>query len=212
MKQHNFDKHLFIEFPEAYTEDLVNEDISPFQEKDFNIGYEIKEFQLFASLEWIISTSIAVYILKPYFESFLKEMGKDHYQILSNKLKKLSQRGKQIKTTLHTASESTEKLDRSYTQSMSFSVLIQTKKGRFIKLLFDDELDQEDWDSAIDQLLEFVVEFYEKESSSALQKQISGLEKNRAFMIYSKINKESKKIEFYDDKKLISEQMKNKKI
>ena len=33
----------------------------------------------FATLEWLAPTAVIAYIAKPYFETFLKEMGKDHY-------------------------------------------------------------------------------------------------------------------------------------
>ena len=32
-----------------------------------------------AGIEWLMPTAIFAYLAKPYFESFLKEMGKDHY-------------------------------------------------------------------------------------------------------------------------------------
>ena len=43
----------------------------------------------FAAIEWLMPTAIVAYIAKPYFESFLKEMGKDHYEFVKNGLKKI---------------------------------------------------------------------------------------------------------------------------
>ena len=36
-----------------------------------------------AGIEWLMPTAIFVYLAKPYFESFLKEMGKDHYALVN---------------------------------------------------------------------------------------------------------------------------------
>jgi hypothetical protein len=46
----------------------------------------------FAGLEWLMPTAVIVYITKPYFESFLGEAGRDHYQLLKKSLAKLSSR------------------------------------------------------------------------------------------------------------------------
>ncbi|WP_152632822.1 hypothetical protein [Pseudomonas fluorescens] len=38
----------------------------------------------YAAIEWLVPTTIILFIGKAYFEEFLKEMGKDHYHILKN--------------------------------------------------------------------------------------------------------------------------------
>ncbi len=60
-----------------------------------------------AAAEWIIPGIIAIYILKPYFESFLAEAGKDHYKLLRNKLGELLGIAKDSK--VHTISSTPEK-------------------------------------------------------------------------------------------------------
>ena len=40
-------------------------------------------------IEWLAFPAIAVFLLKPYFDSFLKEAGKDHYHGLKKALKAL---------------------------------------------------------------------------------------------------------------------------
>ena len=44
----------------------------------------------FAGVEWLIPTVVFAYIGKSYFDSFLKEAGKDHYNLLKRGLKKLA--------------------------------------------------------------------------------------------------------------------------
>ena len=43
----------------------------------------------FAGIEWLLPTAIMVIIAKPYFDSFLREAGKDHYHILKKNLSNL---------------------------------------------------------------------------------------------------------------------------
>ncbi len=47
-----------------------------------------------AGIEWLLPTAIVAYLAKPYFESFLREMGKDHYalakQAFSNLLTRIT--------------------------------------------------------------------------------------------------------------------------
>ncbi|MBH02754.1 MAG: hypothetical protein CMP08_01290 [Xanthomonadales bacterium] len=44
------------------------------------------DFEIQAGVELLLSTAIAVYLLKPYFVGFLNEAGKDHYQVLRRAL------------------------------------------------------------------------------------------------------------------------------
>jgi|TARA_R110000851_G_C13082300_1_gene565908 hypothetical protein len=42
----------------------------------------------YAGVEWFIPTAIVFFVAKSYFDGFLKEAGKDHYQLLKSKLSK----------------------------------------------------------------------------------------------------------------------------
>lgn len=69
----------------------VNELIGQTQVNDWcqelsenGIEIEISEYKnkSFAALEWLLPTGIVLYIAKPYFEAFLQEAAKDHYQLI----------------------------------------------------------------------------------------------------------------------------------
>lgn len=202
--------HLHLEFPEFINKEIVESEVDSFEEIGINVDYKVKETEVFASIEWTIPTAIAAYVLKPYFESFLQEAGKTHFEILSSKLKKLTSLGKKMNVKLVAAEQSPEKLNKSYNQSHAISLMIQTNNGKFIKLLFDNDLEKSDWDSAIDQIFDFVIEHYEKNNLSKLSIMTKDLETERGYMIYAKINKESKLLEFYDNTKMFEEIRKNK--
>ena len=193
---------LLIEFPEYYPVEIIPEDLEMFKENGIPVAYKLKETRIYAALEWTIPTAIVAYVVKPYFEAFLQELGKQHFELLSKSLKQLIKRGKQLDVKLIASSKSTEKLSKSYDQSMAISVMLETRNGKFIKLLFDNDLEKEDWDYAIDQIFEYVLENYEDENSQ-LSDIIKNFDSDRAFYIYALINKQTKALEFYDDKKLI---------
>lgn len=189
-----------IDFPEHYPIEIIEKEIQSFLESGIPVEYEVKVNRVYATLEWTIPTAIVVYIVKPYFESFLQEAGKQHFEILSKKFKTFLNRGKEMNVRLVSSSLFPEKLSKTYNQSMAISVLFETKNGKFIKLLFDNDLEKKDWDYAIDQMMEYVVENYEDESESKLAEIIQDFNKERAFKIYAIINKETKLLEIYDDK------------
>ena len=86
------------------------------------------------SLETILPTFVAVYLLRPYFEGFLKEAGKDHYAILKKALKntwnRLFNRNDDFRVALLTSSGEV-KLE----YSLLFSILAETRSGQKVKLL-----------------------------------------------------------------------------
>jgi hypothetical protein len=194
---------IYIDFPEYYPTENIQEDINLFIESGILVEYKVKETRAYAALEWTIPTAIVAYIVKPYFEAFLQEAGKQHFEILSKKLKTLINRGKQMNVRLISASKSTEKLNKAYNQSMAISIMFEIKNGKIIKLLFDNDLEKEDWDNAIDQILEFVIENYENENNNKLASIIKDFDNEKAFKIYALINKETKLVELYDDRSLM---------
>lgn len=201
---------ILIDFNEILPKELIAEEINEISECGVKVKINKRENGVWNALEWTIPTLIVGYILKPYFETFLKEAGKEHYRILSGKIKALLKKGKSFETTLLTATQSTEKLSRAYNQSHSISIIVETKSGRLIKLLFDNDLDLTDWEEAIDELLDFVVENYEKPNNNKIEKLTSGFKEHLNFKYYAIINQQTKRIEFYDDKKLLNK-TRNKK-
>src|ERR1700761_985999 len=56
--------------------------------------------KVYVAVEWLIPTVIFAFIGKSYFDGFLGEMGKDHYQLLKRALVKLAKRIAPAKITL----------------------------------------------------------------------------------------------------------------
>lgn len=146
---------------------------------------------------------ISVYILKPYFESFLQELGKDHYQLLKTWLTNLSIDSRKIKAFTIRATKASQKENFSDTQSKAFSISLITKDDRSIKLLFDLELNEILWKSAVDQILDLLLDNYENFPNDMLTKMIAELSIDKNSEIFVVINNESGGLTFYDMNRLI---------
>jgi hypothetical protein len=203
-KMNNSIGHIGLEFPENMPDQLVDQVIEDLQFEGLNIKiHKHPALRTMAAIEWIVPTAIAAYIFKSYFDGFLKEAGKDHYNTLKNWLKSFTDKGRLIKVHTVYATESSNKKANSNTQSRSVSLLIQTKNDKTIKLLFDNDLSKEDWDYAIDQLLDFAIENYEAYPNDKLTKEISQFDTDPKNRIYAIIDKDSKKVLFYSERDIL---------
>lgn len=186
------------ETPDSYTQDLL-ENLNA-----AGMTVAIRKHpsvRMYASLEWAVPTAMVIWVLKPYFESFLKEAGKDHYPMLKGWLKR---RVNEARFKFSVFSLSGGRIRREEERSRAISLLVQTKSGQVIKLLFNENLKKEDWDQAIDYLLDFVIENYEKESGSRLERATHGLDKHPQLEIYAVMDADKKSLKFYDCTGLIT--------
>ena len=109
--------------------------------------------EIFATIEWFIPTAMVLYIAKPYFESFLSEMGKDHYQLLKKGLKYLVEQSTKFKVT-RLASNSAKLASRRY--SFGLSILVEAPGIGTIKFLLEDDMNKSLADTAVDRITAFV--------------------------------------------------------
>jgi len=188
------------EFPDKIIEEFKNELNAPglnFQVHKIPVGVP------YSMWEWALPTVVTVFILKSYFDGFLKEAGKSHYNIFQNWLKKTSNNVRAIKVTTIAASQSTQKLSQTNTQSKVFSIETKTNNGQQLKFLFDDTLTKENWDSAIDKLLKLLDEHFTNGTTDELTIEIkqNSLEKT----IYARLKNDKIDWEFLDYKKIAQE-------
>ncbi|UTW57128.1 hypothetical protein KFE96_09640 [Kordiimonas sp. SCSIO 12603] len=113
--------------------------------------------EMFATTEWFIPTAIVLYITKPYFESFLKEMGKDHYQLLKKGLKYLFSEAYKYKIKKIASSGSKKKISSDKQYSLGLSLFFQTHNLGVIKFLFEEEMNTDDAQKAIDRITAFII-------------------------------------------------------
>lgn len=114
----------------------------------------------FAGIEWLMPTVVLAYVAKPYFESFLKEMGKDHYDLLKKGFNKLYERfaGPRAPDVKIVATQGKSSKDQPY--SLFFSVVAEAPDGVRLKLLIPRPIEQTEYEIAISRFLDLVQSTY----------------------------------------------------
>jgi len=191
--------HLVFTYPEGISSEFIEEDISQLKDNDLNLYVTRQENSIYAGFEWIVPTFFATYILKPYFESFLQEAGKDHYQLLKDACKKILAKGKVTDVKIITPEQSFQKRSVNYNESIAVSILFQMKTERRIKMLFNSNLDLQDWENALDEFSDIILEHYQNYPNDRLSHEIKDLSPKPHYVIYVKINPITKELEFHDD-------------
>ncbi len=196
--------HIGIVCTDEFPDIIINKFIEDIKSEKLRI--EIRKFHygiVASAFDWALPTMISVYILKPYFESFLQELGKEHYQLLKTWLTNVSIDSRKIKAVTLRATKASQKETFSDTQSKAFSISLITKDDRSIKVLFDLELNDILWNNAVDQILDLLLDNYENFPNDMLTKKLSELTNNKDSGIFVIIDNESGGLTFYDMNKLI---------
>jgi len=132
---------------------------------DFRRLVEVKGLELrvesrdadgpFAGIEWLIPTAVMVFISKAYFETFLKEIGKDHYAMLKAGLKSLYAKllGPDAPKVIVVSTAGKATTGQQY--SMYYSLLAEGVNVRF-KLLFRQSATAQEYEATIAAFLSFL--------------------------------------------------------
>lgn len=141
---------------------LYEDHIPPVVFNDFRQTVEADGFALsedtrarsgpFLGLEWLMPTAVMLFITQGYFNGFLGEMGKDHYQTLKSGLKALCGRFAKVKVT-PIGTPGKVSADQPY--SLVFSLWSDGDDGRTFKFLIPAG-DQDVIDIALDRYLDFI--------------------------------------------------------
>ena len=139
--------------------------------------YRRDDFGFYAGLEWLVPTAIVVYLAKPYFNSFLSEAGKDHYQLLRKALIKIAKRyiGKEA-PVLQVMSAGGKGKVPSGKYSLVFSVVADLGFGTAVKLLIESDLEHPQVELATTVFLGFINAMHQGQADLL---QIQGMESVR---------------------------------
>lgn len=123
------------------------------------LGLEVEEREeggAYAGFEWLIPTAVVVFIGKAYFESFLKEMGRDHYTLLKAGLKSLYSHLLGPKAPEVVVVSTKEKASSDQPYSLLYSLLAEGESGIRFKLLLQRSATQQQYDATINAFLAFL--------------------------------------------------------
>lgn len=97
---------------------------------------------VYAGVEWLLPTAVAVFLGRSYFDAFLKEAGKDHYHLLKKALLKVSAIffGKNAPQgrVIFTKGKAESEIPR---YSLFYSVVAQVGDNLRVKLLLQSDFD-----------------------------------------------------------------------
>jgi hypothetical protein len=125
---------------------IVDEFLAEVQRDDLEIETHTHS-GVFAGVEWLMPTAIVVYIVRPYFQAMLSELGKDHYKILKRASIGLYSRLMPLKISRIATAGKVVKDPR---YSLIFSIVAAPVEDMAIKFLIQANLNEEDAAIAFD--------------------------------------------------------------
>lgn len=156
-----------------------------------------EEGGLYAGLEWLIPTAVIVYLGKSYFDGFLKEMGKDHYNLLKDGLKTLRERLLGSSAPEITTASTPGKATKDQPYSLVYSILAQGEAGLRFKLLLQRGVSEREYEEILDSFLAFLDAYH---AQSLERETVEKLRTSRVVggTILLAFNQETNVIEFLD--------------
>lgn len=97
-------------------------------------------------VEWLLPTAAFIFVTNVYFEGFLQEAGKDHYQALTRGLAALWRTffGPKRSVRMHLLTSAPEKIANEPRYSLGFSLMAEAAPGRAFKVLIPDDASVKD--------------------------------------------------------------------
>ena len=174
-------------------ENTLNSVQEHFKEHSTDCGtYSYQDEGVYAGVEAFIPTLFIVSISAIYFTSFVKEAGKDHYQVLKSGIIKLFEKSKNADYTLV---GTRGKLNTNYKYSLVHSIEAETPSGVIIKLLISNQ--DENASEQVDIFISFLDRLYSK---ALLSNEIENLNESKIIgnRLIAIVNSDLKTVTFPD--------------
>lgn len=123
-----------------------------------SISSERRPQTIYAGVEWLLPTAVAVFIAQKYVGTLLQEAAKDHYPGIKSALTKLAKRttGKGREVFLKNISTPAHKI--STPEAVALSVMFPTNTGHIVKFIFEHQLEKDGIEEAVECLLQLLIE------------------------------------------------------
>lgn len=162
----NVEFHIGLSYQEDVSQEIMSELIDTVSVDGLVLRSEPREIGVYANMEWAIPSIIIAYLSKPYFEAFMKEAGKDHYQLLKKGFIQL------FKRIFGEKPES-----RQAARSAIFSIMANMYDGRSVKFVFPEGITLEEYEKSLNLLHELLSTHYEIYPDDQMSKLVSALKK-----------------------------------
>jgi hypothetical protein len=188
-----------ISYEESIPADLFDDFDKSLREDSLNFVIDVRPNPgPCAGIEWFLPTAIIVFIGKSYFDGFLKEAGKDHYNKLKESISGLTRKTMtqpRIEPIIIASHEGKIRKDNPY--SLAFSIYAEANNGNRFKLLIPKPNSSIDYNEIIYKFLDFLNDYHD--GIKVLDD--IGLDDNKKSVggtILVHMSPESKKIEWLD--------------
>lgn len=192
--------HFGLIFRDDFDDQPIREFVEGIRTPKLNVDVKsIPPMGPMVGIEWLMPTAVMLYIAKSYFDTFLKEAGKDHYALVKRGLSALwlAYLSPKKQVTIQLVG-SRGKLDRDQRYSHVFSIYTPTLDGvDRIKFLFDETCEDDAFDAYVHAILTALDEYFANTSSSVLYRAIkeSG---GRTPPFVVRFNSETRELEVFD--------------
>lgn len=152
---------------------------------------------IYAGLEWLIPTAVFIYIGKSYFDGFLKEMGKDHYNLLKAGFQSLREKLLGPAAPQIAVVSSAGKTTPNQPYSLVYSIMAEGNGSLRFKLLIQREVSECEYDEMLCAFIGFLEAYH---SHAAEAEFAANLEAPRASggIVLLAFNLETKVLEVID--------------
>ena len=195
---------LSLLFPDSYADQDVAAVLAEFALPEDAIRVRKVERGSFAALEWSMPTVFMATLSGLYLKALMTEAAKDHYPKIVAGLKALAARCRKMQIRWLNAEQIRHGLMPKYQQSAGFSIVVQTKSGQLVKLLFDQALSQAAWEDAIDAFLMLALLNQQKAPDDDITAAANALKTTHNGMLYVVWSREREQWEFEDDKSMMA--------
>lgn len=154
-----------------------------------------QEPRIYNAIEYYVPTIVVVYLAKPFFESFLKEAGKDAYSLFKRGLSSLIQRASLIKVSIIKSGR--DKIQNESPYSRVISVYASTRSDVPIKFLIPANGSEEETLEVADAMLHLLREQYSNNGGDRLTKMLA--ESGKSSLQVFRYCKESKSWLLFSD-------------
>lgn len=181
------DFEIGLEYIEGISEEYFSEFTDGVERGGVSLLSESREDVPYAALEWVVPTAIAVYIGKPFVDGILKRAADDFGDTVYPKIKdavKTLVRKVFIAQPLSFTAVTSSAAKVSSVESTIFSICAFGPDGTKMKFIFNERLNEVEYNACIDALFRQLVEFHRPDSPDSITDQLEQLPVQRRRSIY----------------------------
>jgi hypothetical protein len=146
---------------DSIPEEVFSEFVRTIATERLKLDIESRENgEIYAGLEWLIPTAVIIYIGKSYFDGFLKEMGKDHYNLLKAGFVTLREKLLGPAAPQMAVVSSAGKTSPNQPYSLVYSIMAEGNGSLRFKLLIQREVSEREYDEILNAFLGFLEAYH----------------------------------------------------